>query len=246
MIKPSIITFSALLFAFLVIAIAFFKSDSGLIESEDFGGEVSGNESFATLPELIFPDDQPVGVEAQSDEEFEALRWRLLGQLAEEFRQSIDEDFRRMMQESSLDASNRRTEEANRYRDDPNWPKRSAVPGYSGFEVQVCPRQFCISDWLADEPDNPVWSRSMESRIMSEIARMEQGGLAHLFAVCRQDSCGIVLPASDADEDLSTLLGKAMELRSALAFGHVSIAYRSNFQAIYLTRRDQSPERMVQ
>ena len=121
------------------------------------------------------------------------------------------------------------------YREDPEWPVVPALPGVNGFPIKVCPYfTACLSDRLANEEDDPDWARSMESRLLAEVARHAAGGLSQVHVVCRRTTCGVLLPsaAGTTRPDIEQL--KA-QLAPALGFVASRSAELGDFQAIYLT-----------
>ena len=50
---------------------------------------------------------------------------------------------------------------------------------------------------LANEPDDPGWSRPMEDRIVSEIQRREGFPVVSLKVVCRASTCGLIYASKD-------------------------------------------------
>jgi hypothetical protein len=203
--------------------------------------------SFERPPSVVVPAAPLPRIDITSDD-VERIRMRLLAEIAEDFRASIEADTRGF---SLREALERAESERERYALDPAWPRISALPGVAGFEIQECPQSRCVSDWLADEADDPAWSRPMESKILEELAAHSRDGLSQVFVTCRRETCGILLPrAADADsadlDSMANLMLTSGALGRNLDFAHRAIANRPNFQAIYLTNRGESPEMMVQ
>jgi len=196
-------------------------------------------------PAVAFPEepDVPVGPEVTSAD-VEDIRMRMLASIAEDFRTAIEVDIERSV--SRFGANSAQSEELSRYWTDPAWPTIPALPGVSGFEIQQCPRSQCLSDRLAREPDDPAWARPMESRILAELSGYAETGLTQVFVVCRQHTCGILLPALEDTASRLNLNLTGSALGSELGFPNHSVADRSEFQAIFLTTREQSPEMWVQ
>ena len=131
------------------------------------------------------------------------------------------------------------SDEYQRYMTDPSWPRMPAVPGISGFDIQICAGfQECLSDYLAEEPDEPAWSRTMESKLYDAIANRSSVLVSQLHVVCRQSTCGLLLPYSPGSERVNTIM-IGNELADELGFVGHAIANRPDFQALYFTRSEE-------
>jgi hypothetical protein len=217
--------------------VVFLESPNEELPSEEvFAAPVSDTEPPAfLLPPITLP--PPVEI---SSEDIERIQMRMLAAIADEFRTSIDADISRLF--SIRAALEQQEDERERYFRDPTWPTISALPGVSGFQIQKCPESRCLSDLLADEPDEPAWSRAMESRIIGELAKHTEAGLSQIFVVCRQETCGILLPLSESAPNRPNVMLAGSEILSDLGFAHYSFAERPDFQAIYVTNRENAPE----
>jgi len=219
-------------------------TEDAVTEPVSRGGAGDDRERYPFPPAIEFPAESPDLPNPEvSSEQIAEIRMRLLASIAEDFKASLDEEIPRMWLPS--DQVERAERENARYLRDPTWPRIAAVPGVAGFEIQRCPRSQCISDWLAEETDDPAWARPMEARIMAALGGSAERGLAQIFVVCREASCGVVLPP-DSGSPVPELIRAGQALSDTFGFSHHSVADRSGFQAIYLTRREQPPEKRVQ
>jgi hypothetical protein len=196
-------------------------------------------------PDIVFPEEREISASSSvTSADIEEIRMRMLASIAEEFRASIEADIERSL--SPYDPNAAWLGEVGRYRLDPAWPTIPVLPGVSGFEIQQCPHSRCLSDRLAEEPDDPAWARPMESRILAELPRHAERGLSQLFVVCRQRTCGVLLPALEDTASRLDLSRTASALATDLGFANHSVAERSDYQAIFLTTREQVPEMRMQ
>lgn len=65
-----------------------------------------------------------------------------------------------------------------------------ALPGLVGFDIPRAAGKQARE--LRDEVDNPVWSRLMEERIVSEVPHRLEFPVIALHSVCRSSICGLV------------------------------------------------------
>lgn len=167
------------------------------------------------------------------------LRMQLLQSLADQFREAADENFQELLAYESVFTDPEARELTDYYRRRPSWPTVPALPDLAGYEIQVCPSsRLCLSDMLADEPDDPGWARFMESELYREVTTLSNGSITHAQVVCREKTCGILLPDSSSRMTLPQLMQLGSQLRDKLGFQHRSFSDLSDFQALYLTKSE--------
>lgn len=79
-------------------------------------------------------------------------------------------------------------------------PTRGRVPALPGLAEFDIPGSVKQATELRDEADNPIWSRPMEERIVSEVSPRLDFPLVALYAACRSSICGLVY-AYDHERD---------------------------------------------
>jgi hypothetical protein len=129
-------------------------------------------------------------------------------------------------------------------------PRIAALPGIGGFDVQTCllaiagrPCDLSAAQILAEEADDPSWSRTMESRIISETSRLYPAEITQLYTVCRSTICGVVIGSAVRNPFSSSGIGPAGgsdvrdaigdALAEALGMEFYSSKSEVNFTAIY-------------
>ena len=117
-------------------------------------------------------------------------------------------------------------------------PRVPAIPGLAGFEI----RDFGDGSRrtiLANESDNPEWSRPMEGAILSEIAALLDFPVTTLHAACRSSTCGLLFAYRVADHHGGNYNYFAQQLADELGFsgfhaGHSRGMDGNGFTIIYL------------
>jgi hypothetical protein len=114
-----------------------------------------------------------------------------------------------------------------------------ALPGFPGFYMPPMPVDRHPRATLFEEPDNPQWSRPMESRILSESAAIIDFPIYTLHAVCRTSICGVIYVYDNAAWHGGTYNRYAEQLADELGFAgfHAGVSMNprgSSFMIIYM------------
>jgi hypothetical protein len=117
-------------------------------------------------------------------------------------------------------------------------PLVPALPGLPGYDVPDTGDPF--RKRLIDEPDDPEWSRLMESRIYSEIGVMVDYPVVALQASCKTSTCGVLIAYSNGVHHGGNYNEFAQHLADTLGFngyhgGHaIRPEFSMGFTYIYL------------